>query len=69
MRPEPPPARIRTGLSVPLRFADEYATTAWVMTFEGLIDGREHLAIGLGSRSQASPGDDPDPDPAGPDPQ
>jgi GTP cyclohydrolase II len=33
------------------------------MTFEGLIDGREHLAIGLGSRAHASPGEDPDPDP------
>ena len=43
-----PEARVRTAVTVPLRFADGYATTARVMTFEGLADGREHLALGLG---------------------
>ena len=34
-----PPATIRTQLTVPLRFADGYATTARVFTFDGLVDG------------------------------
>ena len=48
-----PAARIRTQLMVPLRFADGYATTARVFTFDGLVDGREHLAFGLGDRAGA----------------
>jgi GTP cyclohydrolase II len=48
-----PPASVRTHLQVPLRFADGYATTARVFTFDGLVDGREHLAIGLGDRAGA----------------
>jgi len=48
-----PPATIRTQLTVPLRFADGYATTARVFTFDGLVDGREHLAFGLGDRAGA----------------
>ncbi len=43
-----PPAQIRTVVSVPLEFADGYATTAEIFTFSGLIDGKEHLALGLG---------------------
>jgi GTP cyclohydrolase II len=43
-----PGAAVRTRVTVPLRFADGYATTAEVMTFTGLADGREHLALGLG---------------------
>src|SRR3954449_5869459 len=43
-----PTAAVRTAVTVPLRFADGYRTTARVFTFEGLADGREHLAIGLG---------------------
>jgi len=46
-----PVATIRAQLTVPLRFADGYATTARVFTFEGLADGREHLAFGLGDRA------------------
>ena len=41
-------ATIRTQVSVPLRFSDGYATTARVFTFDGLADGGEHLAFGLG---------------------
>jgi GTP cyclohydrolase II len=48
-----PPATIRTQLTVPLRFADGYATTARVFTFDGLVDGREHLAFGLGVHAGA----------------
>ncbi|HYN93990.1 MAG TPA: GTP cyclohydrolase II [Pilimelia sp.] len=43
-----PAATIRTAVTVPLRFADGYATTARVFTFDALVDGGEHLAIGLG---------------------
>jgi hypothetical protein len=43
-----PAATVRTQVSVPLRFADGYATTARVFSFDGLVDGREHLAFGLG---------------------
>jgi GTP cyclohydrolase II len=46
-----PVATIRAQLTVPLRFADGYATTARVFTFDGLADGREHLAFGLGDRA------------------
>jgi GTP cyclohydrolase II len=49
----PPVATIRTQLMVPLRFADGYAATARVFTFDGLVDGREHLALGLGDRAGA----------------
>jgi GTP cyclohydrolase II len=49
----PPTATIRTQILVPLRFADGYTTTARVFTFDGLVDGREHLALGLGERSGA----------------
>jgi GTP cyclohydrolase II len=41
-------AAVRTRVTVPLRFADGYATTAQVFSFTGLVDGREHLALGLG---------------------
>ena len=41
-------ATVRRTVTVPLRFADGYATTAQVMTFDGLTDGKEHLALGLG---------------------
>jgi len=49
----PPTATIRTELSVPLRFADGFATTARVFTFDGLTDGGEHLALGLGEHALA----------------
>jgi GTP cyclohydrolase II len=43
-----PPARIRQQVTVPLRFPDGYRATARVFTFDGLTDGKEHLALGLG---------------------
>jgi GTP cyclohydrolase II len=55
-----PPATIRTQVTVPMRFADGYATTARVFTFDGLVDGREHLAFGLGDRADALRPDGPD---------
>ena len=48
MPARPPAATIRTQLTLPLRFADGYATTARVFSFDGLVDGQEHLAFGLG---------------------
>ena len=49
----PPKATIRTQVTLPLRFADGYATPARVFTFNNLVDGREHLALGLGTRARA----------------
>jgi len=48
-----PAAAVRTAVTVPLRFADGYATTAQVFTFDGLVDGAEHLAVGLGDWQRA----------------
>jgi GTP cyclohydrolase II len=49
MAPHPADAAIRTRVRVPLRFPDGYATTAVVHSFHGLADGREHLALALGT--------------------
>jgi GTP cyclohydrolase II len=43
-----PVATIRTEVTVPLRFPDGYATTARLISFNGLVDAREHVAFGLG---------------------
>jgi GTP cyclohydrolase II len=43
------PATIRTQVEVPLRLPDGYTTDARVFSFDGLVDGREHLAFGLGA--------------------
>jgi GTP cyclohydrolase II len=51
-----PVATIRTQVRVPLRFADGYATDARLLTFDGLADGGEHLALGLGDRAEAVAG-------------
>ena len=48
MSPELPSASIRQQVVIPLRFADGYSTPARVLTFDGLVDGLEHLALGLG---------------------
>jgi GTP cyclohydrolase II len=48
-----PTATIRTQVSVPLRFTDGYTTAARVFSFDGLVDGQEHLAFGLGERAAA----------------
>jgi GTP cyclohydrolase II len=45
----PADATVRTRVTVPLRFADGYATTAEAVTFHGLADGAEHLALVLGN--------------------
>ncbi|GER23576.1 GTP cyclohydrolase II [Zafaria cholistanensis] len=51
--PDPAGALVRTRVRVPLGFADGYATTADVFTFDGLADGREHLLVGLGGWEEA----------------
>ncbi|WP_053351983.1 GTP cyclohydrolase II [Leucobacter musarum] len=43
-----PAASVRTRVRIPLRFPDDYATTADVFTFTDLVDGKEHLLLGLG---------------------
>ncbi|HZR96761.1 MAG TPA: GTP cyclohydrolase II [Gaiellaceae bacterium] len=43
-----PAATIRTEVEIPLRFADDYETVGRVVSFDGLVDGREHLAFALG---------------------
>jgi GTP cyclohydrolase II len=43
-----PAARMRAVVRVPLSFGDGYTVEADVYTFTGLVDGREHLALGLG---------------------
>lgn len=43
-----PIATIRTQVPVPLRFSDGYTTPARVSSFDGLVDGREHIAFSLG---------------------
>ena len=43
-----PVATERTRVRVPLRFGDGFATPADVVTFDGLVDAREHLLLGLG---------------------
>ena len=45
---EVPTATVRTRVRVPLRFGDGYRVEAEMITFDGLTDGREHLAIALG---------------------
>jgi len=45
---EAPKAVVRTEVTVPMRFADGYHTSARVFTFDGLVDGKEHIALGLG---------------------
>jgi GTP cyclohydrolase II len=49
--PSIPSATIRTQVLVPLRFGDGYSTTARVFSFDGLVDGQENLAFGLGDRA------------------
>jgi GTP cyclohydrolase II len=51
-------ATIRTQVELSLRFADGYATDARVFSFDGLVDGREHLAFALGDRTAPHSADD-----------
>jgi GTP cyclohydrolase II len=42
------PASVRTSVRIPLRFSDGFQVDAQVFTFDGLADGLEHVALGLG---------------------
>jgi GTP cyclohydrolase II len=58
--PELPVATIRNQVVVPLRLGGGFATTARVFTFDGLVDGREHLALGLGTHAAPVAREQPD---------
>jgi GTP cyclohydrolase II len=45
-------AAVRGQVQLPLRFDDGYATEARVITFDGLCDGREHVALALGALAE-----------------
>jgi GTP cyclohydrolase II len=49
--PSLPTATIRTQVLLPLSFGDGYTATARVFSFDGLVDGQENLAFGLGDRA------------------
>lgn len=53
-----PKATIRTQVELPLRFADGYASDARVFSFDGLVDGLEHLAFALGDPTAPHPADE-----------
>ncbi|MFF9814715.1 GTP cyclohydrolase II [Streptomyces sp. NPDC014006] len=46
--PAVPAATPRARVRVPLHFADGYRADAELVTFHGLVDGREHVAVVLG---------------------
>jgi GTP cyclohydrolase II len=50
-----PTATVRTQVSVPLRMADGFVTEARVFSFDGLVDGLEHLTFALGELAAAHP--------------
>jgi GTP cyclohydrolase II len=49
------PAAIRRRIRIPLRFADGYSTTATIVSFTGLADGQQHVALELGRPAEARP--------------
>ncbi|MGG5259189.1 GTP cyclohydrolase II [Phycicoccus avicenniae] len=51
MSRELPTALVRAEVDLPVALADGSTTVARVVTFDGLVDGREHLALRLGSPS------------------
>ena len=55
MLPKLPQASVRRQVMIPLKFVDGFTTTARVLTFDGLVDGLEHLALGLGRCAEESP--------------
>ncbi|MER8005460.1 MULTISPECIES: GTP cyclohydrolase II [unclassified Streptomyces] len=46
--PDFPAATPRSRVRVPLRFDDGYSVDAELVTFHGLVDGQEHVAVVLG---------------------
>ena len=41
-------AAIRRRIRIPLRLADDYSTTARIVTFTGLTDAQQHVALEFG---------------------
>jgi GTP cyclohydrolase II len=48
-----PAAAIRRRIRIPLRWADGYSTAATVVSFAGLTDARQHVALELGRPTAA----------------
>jgi GTP cyclohydrolase II len=48
-------AAIRRRIRLPLRFADGYSTTATIVSFTGLIDAQQHVALELGRPAEDRP--------------
>ena len=48
----PDAAEVRTRVRIPLRLGDDFELPAEAVTFRGLADGLEHLALGLGERAK-----------------
>jgi len=48
-------AAIRRRICIPLRFADGYSTTATIVSFTGLIDAQQHVALELGRPAEDRP--------------
>ena len=46
-------ATVRARVAIPLRFGDGYRVTAEAVTFHGLADGMEHVALVLGDPAAA----------------
>jgi GTP cyclohydrolase II len=44
-------ATIRNQVRLPVRLPDGRVTTGQLVSFDGLVDGREHIALALGERS------------------
>ncbi|HEY3866993.1 MAG TPA: GTP cyclohydrolase II [Actinocrinis sp.] len=49
-----PEATIRTSVRIPMEFGDGFRTQAQAFTFNGLVDGQEHVALGLGDYANAA---------------
>jgi GTP cyclohydrolase II len=47
-------AAVRRRIRLPLRFADGYSATATVVSFDGLADGQQHVALELGQPAPAA---------------
>ena len=47
-------AAIRQRIRIPLRLADDYSTTATMVSFTGLADARQHVALELGQPAAAA---------------
>jgi len=48
-------ATVRTRVDLPVRLPGGAVTVARAVTFDGLVDGGEHLAVGLGDRRSGVP--------------